>query len=138
MATAVSKPSSQGPKMKRPPPPILQTGLNGVKSSHPYTSPSSVSKRLPGINQSAYLNSTSGATASHAINRAINRTKREPQKLGEASSRSHRLPTRAISTEMDRRVTKKFPEPYGLYQITNCILGCIADILLQSKRPLIS
>ncbi|KAL2220580.1 Spt20 family-domain-containing protein [Thermoascus aurantiacus ATCC 26904] len=113
MATAVSKPASHPPKMKRPPPPFAQNGVNGVKPSQPSSSPSTASKRLPGANQSASANSASSSAANNANNRAVNRPKKEMQKQGEpSSSRPQRPTTRTASAEVDRRVAKKFPEPY--------------------------
>lgn len=114
MATAVSKPASQPPKMKRPPPPSFQTGVNGVKPSQPSASPSSSSKRLPSAGQSASASSAGGSAANGVNNRPLNRPKKELSKPNEPPSRIQRPSTRTSVAEADRRIVKKFPEPYGL------------------------
>ncbi|KAL2006847.1 hypothetical protein VTN00DRAFT_9515 [Thermoascus crustaceus] len=112
MATAVSKPASHPPKMKRPPPPFAQNGVNGVKPSQPSSSPSTASKRLPGASQSASANSAGNSAANNGNNRTVNRPKKEMQKQGEPPSRLQRPTTRTATAEVDRRMAKKFPEPY--------------------------
>lgn len=114
MATAVSKPASQPPKMKRPPPPFVQTGVNGVKPSQPSASPSSSSKRLPGAGQPSSSSSAGGSAVNGTNNRPIQRPKKEMPKPNEPASRLQRPSTRTSVAEADRRVSKKFPEPYGL------------------------
>lgn len=132
MATAVSKPASHPPKMKRPPPPFAQNGVKGVKPSQPSSSPSTASKRLPGANQSASANSAGNSVANNGNNRAVNRPKKEMQKQGEPPSRLQRPATRTATAEVDRRMAKKFPEPYG--GLTRCgamdRLGIVRVILI--------
>ncbi|KAJ9269971.1 hypothetical protein DTO271D3_2349 [Paecilomyces variotii] len=112
MATAVSKPASQPPKMKRPPPFVQTGGVNGVKPSQPSGSPSSSSKRLPGAGQPALSSSAGGSAVNGANNRSIQRPKKEMPKPNEPASRLQRPSTRTSVAEADRRVSKKFPEPY--------------------------
>ncbi|GAD97677.1 hypothetical protein ANI_1_2982014 [Paecilomyces variotii No. 5] len=111
MATAVSKPASQPPKMKRPPP-FVQTGVNGVKPSQPSASPSSASKRLPGAGQPLSSSSAGGSAVNGTNNRPIQRPKKEMPKPNEPASRLQRPSTRTSVAEADRRISKKFPEPY--------------------------
>ncbi|PYH49405.1 uncharacterized protein BP01DRAFT_76536 [Aspergillus saccharolyticus JOP 1030-1] len=122
MATAISKPSSHPPKMKRPPPPFVQTGMNGVKPQQPPTSPPSSAKHLPG---SATTSATGSANAS-MVNGANgtanagatsskgpqNRTKKEAQKAGEQAGRLQKSFSRASSIDSDRRLGKRCPVPF--------------------------
>ncbi|PKX93670.1 uncharacterized protein P174DRAFT_440935 [Aspergillus novofumigatus IBT 16806] len=98
MATAISKPTSHTPKMKRPPPPFVPGGVNGVKpqQSSSSSSPPSTSKRLPGSNQPTSSPATNGlvtngingsansnSTSTNNSNRGLlNRPKKDAQKPG--------------------------------------------------------
>ncbi|CAK37229.1 uncharacterized protein An01g10480 [Aspergillus niger] len=124
MATAISKPTSHTPKMKRPPPPFVQTGVNGVKSQQSSSSsPPSSAKRLPGSNQPASASSAGGPTsngvngaanAGAGSNKAIqNRPKKEAQKPGDQAARLQKPLLRSLSIDNDRRAGNRCPEPYG-------------------------
>jgi transcription factor SPT20 len=113
MATAVSKPASQPPKMKRPPPSFTQTAVNGIKQSpSASSSPSVTSKRLPGTNQPS-TNSVVGPVANGVNNRPINKMRKDSQKPGDPPIRPQRPSTRNSVVEPDRRLTKIPPEPFG-------------------------
>ncbi|PWY89964.1 hypothetical protein BO70DRAFT_131568 [Aspergillus heteromorphus CBS 117.55] len=122
MATAISKPTSHPPKMKRPPPPFVQTGVNGVKSQPPSSSPPSSAKRLPGAGQPAPAASAGGPTINGANGAAnpgtgpnkgpLNRPKKEAQKPGDQATRTQKPPLRALSIDNDRRAGNRCPEPY--------------------------
>lgn len=116
MATAVaSKPLPQAQKMKRPPPPYLQTSTTSNRPPTISASPSSASKRLPG---SAVPNSASSQITPH-VNGAgprPNRQRKETQRMGEPTQRPQRLSTRSGALDgipLERRSVKRYPEPYG-------------------------
>lgn len=125
MATVISKPASHPPKMKRPPPPLVQAGVNGVKPAHQSSatssSPSSTSKRLPGANQPDTVNVTSSPMA-NGVNGAsylnfskgpLGRSKKDAQRTVDHTARIQRPQSRTMSIDNERRVGKKGPEPYG-------------------------
>ncbi|OKL56132.1 hypothetical protein UA08_08725 [Talaromyces atroroseus] len=113
MATAISKPASQPPKMKRPPPSFPQTGVNGIKQSpSASSSPSITSKRLPGANQSSSGNPVAAPIANGAIARPANRPRKDVQKPGDLPARPQRSTTRNSVVEADRRATQLPPEPF--------------------------
>ncbi|PCG96782.1 Spt20 family [Penicillium occitanis (nom. inval.)] len=115
MATAISKPAaSQPPKMKRPPPSFTQTGMvNGIKQSPSASSPALASKRLPGANQPPAVNGIATPTTNGALNRPVNRPRKDIQKPADISTlRPQRATTRNSVAEADRRVTKIPPEPF--------------------------
>ncbi|BAE56018.1 Spt20 family-domain-containing protein [Aspergillus flavus] len=122
MATAISKPTSHPPKMKRPPPPFVPTGVNGVKPQQSSSSPQPTSKRLPGSNQPGPAGSTSGAVTngvngaadSNGVKTSINRPKKEAQKPGDQGMRLAKPLARTLSTDNERRLGKKCPEPYAV------------------------
>lgn len=120
MATAISKPAaSQPPKMKRPPPSFTQTGMvNGIKQSpSASSSPALASKRLPGANQPS-ANGIATPTTNGALNRPVNRPRKDIQKPVDIStSRPQRATTRNSLAEVDRRVNKIPPEPFGEFRI---------------------
>jgi transcription factor SPT20 len=120
MATAISKPAaSQPPKMKRPPPSFTQTGMvNGIKQSpSASSSPALASKRLPGANQPS-ANGIATPTTNGALNRPVNRPRKDTQKPVDIStSRPQRATTRNSLAEVDRRVNKIPPEPFGEFHI---------------------
>ncbi|KAI1610105.1 transcription factor SPT20 [Exophiala viscosa] len=100
MAAVAAKPLGAATKMKKPPAPLLQTNMNGVKPTAPSSSPSSARKTLPGQNQTP-TSATSNSTG-------VNGTARPNRRL-------QRLNTRNNTTETstpDKRASKKFPEPY--------------------------
>lgn len=128
MATVISKPASHPPKMKRPPPPLVQAGagVNGVKPTHQSStsssSPSSTSKRLPGANHPDTVNITSSPMA-NGVNGAsylnnfskgpLGRSKKDAQIPVGQAARVQRPLSRPMSMDNERRVGKKCPEPYG-------------------------
>ncbi|RAH79835.1 hypothetical protein BO86DRAFT_420518 [Aspergillus japonicus CBS 114.51] len=122
MATAISKPNSHPPKMKRPPPPFVQTGMNGVKSQQSSTSPSSTAKHLAGSATPVAAGSTNAPMANGANGTASagalsnkgpqNRTKKEAHKAGEQAGRLQKPVSRASSIDSDRRAGKRCPEPF--------------------------
>lgn len=119
MATAVSKPASQPPKVKRPPPSFTQPAVNGIKQSPSASaSPSVTSKRLPGTNQPSSTNSVAGPVANGVNNRPINKMRKDSQKPGDPPIRSQRPSTRNSVVEADRRVTKIPPEPFGVCRLS--------------------
>ncbi|KAB8238439.1 uncharacterized protein BDW43DRAFT_261640 [Aspergillus alliaceus] len=120
MATAITKPTSHPPKMKRPPPPFIQAGVNGVKPQQSSSSPQPSSKRLPGSNQPATTGSISGAATngvngtsdSNGVKGSINRPKKDAQRPGDQGMRLAKPLARTPSTDNERRLGKKCPEPY--------------------------
>ncbi|KAL4915516.1 Spt20 family-domain-containing protein [Aspergillus aurantiobrunneus] len=122
MATAISKTTSHTPKMKRPPPPFVQTGINGVKPQPSSSSPPTTSKRLPGAGQSVTTSSTShpvvngangtGNSSSTPIKGPLGRPRKDAQKLGDQSIRVQKSVSKMMSLDNERRPGKAFPEPY--------------------------
>ncbi|KAJ5819065.1 hypothetical protein N7474_004656 [Penicillium riverlandense] len=114
MATAVSKPTSQPPKMKRPPPPFSQPGVNGVKAHQPSSSPQLASKRPPGnFTATSSPNLANGvANVANSVKGPLNRTRNQSQKLADASSRLGRPLTRGELADNENRSGRTFPEPY--------------------------
>ncbi|MCJ1397298.1 Transcription factor spt20 [Xylographa trunciseda] len=116
MATAVSaRPAPPPQKIKRPPPPMVQTSMNGVKSSHSSPSPSLSSKRPPnGFKHPPNTPATNGVngTANGSGPRISNR-RRDSQRPSDINRppRSARLGT-IDGGHSDRRVSKRMPEPY--------------------------
>ncbi|KAL4788544.1 Spt20 family-domain-containing protein [Aspergillus varians] len=122
MATAISKTASHPPKMKRPPPPFVQTGVNGVKPQQSSSPPPTTSKRLPGAGQSAAASSTShpilngangiGNSSNTPIKGPLGRTRKEAQKPGDQGIRIQKPMSKTSSSDNDRRSGKTFPEPH--------------------------
>ncbi|KAL4873799.1 Spt20 family-domain-containing protein [Aspergillus spectabilis] len=122
MATAISKTTSHTPKMKRPPPPFVQTGVNGVRPQPSSSSPPTTSKRLPGAGQSAAATFTShpglngvngvGNSSNTPIKGPLGRPRKEAQKLSDQGMKVQRPTTKTPSSENDRRLGKAFPEPH--------------------------
>ncbi|KAL4818693.1 Spt20 family-domain-containing protein [Aspergillus spinulosporus] len=121
MATAISKTTSHPPKMKRPPPPFVQTGVNGVRPQPSSTSPPTTSKRLPGAGQPATASSTSnpavngvngtGNSSNAPIKGPLSRPRKDAQKPGEQGIKVQKQTPKTPSLESDRRLGKAFPEP---------------------------
>ena len=116
MATAISARPALPPKMKRPPPPSVQTTVNGVKSTQPSLSPSLGSKRPPGAFKqppsATVASGLNGATNGSASRSSVRR--KESQKLGDSSGRPSRS-VRSGQGEVNKIATKRMPEPYGVY-----------------------
>ena len=115
MATAISKPTSHTPKMKRPPPPFPQPGVNGLKPQLPSSSPPTTNKRLPGNTSSVSSPNLSNGVVNvaNASKGPLNRTRNQSQRPGDQSSRLGRPNTRTASMGNENRVSKRCPEPYG-------------------------
>ncbi|KAL2871804.1 uncharacterized protein BJX67DRAFT_87876 [Aspergillus lucknowensis] len=122
MATAISKTTSHPPKMKRPPPPFLQTGVNGVKPQPSSSSPPTTSKRLPGAGQSAAASSTNhpvtngvnGITNSSntPVKGPLGRPRKEAQRPSDQGAKSQRPMSKTSPSDQDHRSGKALPEPY--------------------------
>lgn len=120
MATAISKPTSHPPKMKRPPPPFSQPGVNGVKPQPPSSSPPTANKRIPGSTSAGSSPHTANGVAnmSNVAKGPLNRTRNlQSQKPGEQSSRMGRPVTATAASGIDNRVSKRSPEPYGEFSL---------------------
>lgn len=89
--------------------------VNGIKQSpSASSSPALASKRLPGANQSPAVNGVATPTTNGALNRPVNRPRKDIQRPADIStSRPQRATTRNSAAEADRRVTKIPPEPFG-------------------------
>lgn len=123
MATAIAtKPALMQQKMKRPPPPSVQTGVNGVKSSQSSPSPSLSSKPPPSGAKhppsSAVMDAPNGA-ANGSGPRLSNR-RRESQKPGDIQGRPYagrgNKAANGPGSSADRRSAKRLPEPYGTFR----------------------
>ncbi|KAL5049639.1 Spt20 family-domain-containing protein [Aspergillus fruticulosus] len=122
MATAISKTTSHPPKMKRPPPPFVQNGINGVRPQPSSSSPPTTSKRLPGAGQPAAISSTShpavngvngtGNSSNTPVKGPLGRPRKDAQKPGEQDIKAQKQTQKTPSLESDRRLGKAFPEPY--------------------------
>ncbi|KAL4735659.1 Spt20 family-domain-containing protein [Aspergillus similis] len=122
MATAISKTTSHPPKMKRPPPPFVQTGVNGVRPQPSSSSPPTTSKRLPGAGQPPAASSTShpavnslngtGNSSNAPIKGPPSRPRKDVQKPGEQGIKVQRQTPKTPSLESDRRLGKTFSEPH--------------------------
>ncbi|KAJ5114320.1 Spt20 family [Penicillium alfredii] len=114
MATAVSKPTSHTPKMKRPPPPFSQAGVNGVKAQQPSSSPPTASKRPPAsVPAGMSPNLANGVpNVANPAKGPLSRTRNQSQRPGDPASRMGRPVTRTALMDSERRAGKRFPEPY--------------------------
>ncbi|OKO97787.1 hypothetical protein PENSUB_9713 [Penicillium subrubescens] len=123
MATAVSKPSSHPPKMKRPPPPFPQTGVNGVKAQQSSSSPTATSQHpLGNISAGSSSSLANGvANLSNNFRGASNRIKTQSQRPSDGASRQTRPVTRNSLAGNDHRTAKMNPEPYG------CLIVRVVD-----------
>jgi transcription factor SPT20 len=151
MATAISKPTSHTPKMKRPPPPFLPGGVNGVKpqQSSSSSSPPSTSKRLPGSNQPTSSPATNGpvtngingsanstsTSISNSNKGLLNRAKKDAQKSGDQALRSQKQLGKMPTTERDSRLGKICPEPHGEAPSAPAVLGLTGCCLLTIATP---
>ncbi|KAJ5743205.1 hypothetical protein N7533_010307 [Penicillium manginii] len=114
MATAVSKPGSHPPKMKRPPPPFPQVGVNGVKAQQLSSSPPATSTHLPGSSSvTSSPNLTNGvANGANVAKGPLNRTRNQSQRPGDPSSRFGRPVTRTSTNVNQNGVGKSHSEPF--------------------------
>jgi transcription factor SPT20 len=119
MATAIAtKPAPPPPnhKIRRPPPPV-QTPVNGVRSSQSSPSPSFSSKRpAAGLKQTSAAMPTSGpgANMNGGGPRTSNR-RRDSQRPGDIAGRQNRNGKVGQQENLDRRLQKRKPEPYGMH-----------------------
>ena len=120
MATAVAtKPAPMQQKMKRPPPPSVQTGVNGLKSSQSLPSPSLSSKPAPpGAKHppsSTVMEAPNGGV--NGSGPRISNRRRESQKPGDIQGRPYAIRGNKVAqgpaSSLDRRSAKRLPEPYG-------------------------
>ena len=115
MATAIAtKPAPPHQKIKRPPP-LVQTGVNGAKSSQSSPSPSLSSKRPPSSFKQPSItanSSVSNVSVNGGVSRQGNR-RRESQKPGDATGRQVRGGKNGQAEGADRKSLKRKPEPYG-------------------------
>lgn len=102
MAAVVAKPAGMATKIKKPPPPV-QTNINGGRP--PSASPSSVPKTLPGQNPT-----TTPTTASSANATTTNGAARPNRRLQRLNTRNNT----SDGASIDKKTSKKFPEPYGM------------------------
>ncbi|MCJ1255911.1 Transcription factor spt20 [Lignoscripta atroalba] len=114
-AVISSRPAPLHQKMKRPPPPALQTSVNAARSSQSSPSPSLSSKRPPsGYKHPPSASSLNGVNGSaNGTGPRISNRRRESQKPGDNTGRQPR--SARISSDglhIERRSTKKMPEPY--------------------------
>ncbi|EXJ90119.1 hypothetical protein A1O3_03188 [Capronia epimyces CBS 606.96] len=99
MAAVMAKPAGTATKMKKPPTPVVQTNVNGVKPTAPSSSPSSARKSLPGQNPTP----TSASSNSATVNGTARSNRRQPR----LSIRNN-----TENGSIEKRVPKKIPEPY--------------------------
>jgi hypothetical protein len=117
MATAVPARSAPTSKMKRPPPAVVQTAVNGVMPSQSSPSPSLSSKRPPvGFKHpstAGVANGLNGAT--NGTGPRISNRRRDSQRPSDGANRPSRLARTGGSESAvgDKRVSKRQPEPYG-------------------------
>lgn len=138
MATAVSKPSSHPPKMKRPPPPFPQTGVNGVKAQQPSSSPPTTSQRPLGNNSAGSSPNLANGVTNLATNSkgAANRTKTQSQRPGDVASRKTRAVTRTSTMGSDNRAAKMSADPYGetaVRTIGQCLIAVLRLLTISDR-----
>src|SRR5579862_1742360 len=123
MATAVSaRPSQPLHKVKRPPPPSLQTSINAMNSSNSSPSPSLPKKTPSGLKHPPNSATGNTITVNGGVTRASGRQRREVQRPGEVYGRQYKggVSGRGGSVDgidLDRRkyLKKLPPQPYGIY-----------------------
>ena len=121
-------------KLKRPPLPAVQTTINGAKSLHSSPSPSLGSKRPPsGFKHPPAASTVNGANG--PINGTASRSsvrRKDSQKPGDMSARQARSAKGGPGDglHIDKRATKRMPEPYGrsLCASRLCLLFSSADL----------
>lgn len=123
MATALAtKPAPPHQKMKRPPPPV-QTGVNGVRSSQSSPSPSISSKRPSGFKHPPSATAINGVNGNinGGVQRSSNR-RRDSQKPGDNQGRQIRVAKNGqVEGVLDRKNLKRKPEPYGMYIVSHLL-----------------
>ncbi|KAH0828211.1 hypothetical protein AYO21_03770 [Fonsecaea monophora] len=121
MAAVMAKPAGTATKMKKPPAPIVQTNLNGVKPTAPSSSPSSARKTLPGQSTTP-----TSAVSNGTITNGAPRSNRRVQRL---TTRNNT----ADGGSLDKRAAKKFPEPYVPKEshILRKFKGCAPSLIVH-------
>lgn len=141
MATALAtKPAPPHQKMKRPPPPV-QTGVNGVRSSQSSPSPSISSKRPSGFKHPPSATAINGVNGniSGGVQRSSNR-RRDSQKPGDTQARPVRVGKNGqVEGALDRKNLKRKAEPYSMYSDSHLLAW--GDMLMaapfKSKTPVL-
>ena len=140
MATTVSVRPVPVQKMKRPPLPMVQTSMNGVKSSQSSPSPSLSSKRPPpGFKHPPNVATTNGASGTpNAAGPRISNRRKESQRPGDSISRpprSARLGT-GDGAHTDRKFSKRMPEPHGIHKhsLLRIYVRLYTDTVLYSEN----
>ncbi|KAI9862662.1 MAG: Transcription factor spt20 [Vezdaea acicularis] len=117
MATAAVKPAQPLQKLKRPPPPALQTAPNGLQSATSSPSPSLSAKRPPSsASQTPYSASSNGPVVNGSGPRVSNRQRRESQRPGEQPVRSQRnlsMSNRGGNLDWRALLKNLSPQPYA-------------------------
>ncbi|OQU98814.1 hypothetical protein CLAIMM_04542 [Cladophialophora immunda] len=121
MAAVMAKPAGTATKMKKPPAPMVQTNLNGVKPTAPSSSPSSARKTLPGQNATP-----TSATNNNAVANTVARPNRRVQRLTTRNST-------ADGGSLDKRASKKYPEPHVPKEshILRKFKGCAPSLIVH-------
>ena len=130
MATAVSaRPSQSLHKVKRPPPPSLQTSINAVNSSNSSPSPSLPKKTPSGLKHPPNSGVSNSITVNSGGTRASGRQRKEVQRPGEVYGRQYKGSVSGRGGSVDgidldrRKYLKKLPpQPYGKHIPASCIL----------------
>ena len=81
-----------------------------------------------GVNGASYLTNNKGP---------LSRTKKDAQKPGDQQARIQRPLSRTMSTDNDRRIGKKCPEPYGkaLAEVPGLLCGLLTSVALVKTTP---
>lgn len=136
MATAfANKPAPPHQKMKRPPPPTVQTNMNGTKSSHSPPSPPLSFKGPPSA--SIHPPPTANLAGANGINGNVggvaarfNNKRRDSQKPSDIQVRLGRSSKGGMGDNvLDRR--KKLAEPYGMRPWDSDKLPALIALLSQ-------
>ena len=111
VTAAAAQPAPAAPKIKRPPPPGIQT--NGVVHSTSSPSPSMSNKKTTPVTKQPTPNSASDRNIAVSSVRGINRARREATSLslGRNSRNSAGMRTDPFSAEMDGQISE--PPPYS-------------------------
>lgn len=108
MATAiVTKPSVPHQKMKRPPPPAVQT--NGILPSRSSPSPSTGTKRPPSGFKHPPPTLIVNGTGLNGVGPRLSNRRRESQKPGDIQGRNR---SGKVGQDSERKIPKRMSEPY--------------------------
>jgi len=135
MATAIAtKPAPPHQKMKRPPPPTVQTSVNGARSSQSSPSPSLSSKRPPsGFKHPPGAGAASGMNGNvNGVAPRLSNRRRDSQKPGDIQGRQNRSGKAGqADSHLDRKSLKRMAEPYGM---SLAIPQCGPDMITETSR----